>query len=249
MNLSSALMHGMIGADVTISPCIKLLMYSVTTNSIRFSFSATSADINKTGIVIDWGDGSAQTVMHPYTNDPGFPTLLQVDHIYKEVRYREISITPINNSSIGALRVPFHVDGMPSCVGVPLRDLDVVLASAGNSINMNHLPTLGRLAFSYGGGERTLNISGLTELYQLYSYQSGLVEITLPPNGGVLKYATITNNLLPSSEINKLLTALVASGITSGTLSCKQQTAAPPTGDGITAKATLIGRGWTVTTD
>jgi len=65
-----------------------------------------------------------------------------------------------------------------------------------------------------------------------------------------INYASLIGNELPSTQVNKLLSELVDNGINGGTLSINNQTPpAPPTGQGLIDKATLISRGWTVTTD
>ena len=59
------------------------------------------------------------------------------------------------------------------------------------------------------------------------------------------------NNLLSSSAVNAILAAFVAANKTTGTriLNLGGSGNAAPTGQGITDKATLISRGWTVTTN
>ena len=64
-----------------------------------------------------------------------------------------------------------------------------------------------------------------------------------------LGYVDVHNNQLPSTQINKLLSELVTNGLSDGLLYIPQAPAAPPTGQGVIDKATLISRGWTVTTD
>lgn len=54
---------------------------------------------------------------------------------------------------------------------------------------------------------------------------------------------------LPTSTVNALLAALVAAGNNNGGLNIAGGTNAAPTGQGITDKATLQSRGWTVTTN
>lgn len=57
-------------------------------------------------------------------------------------------------------------------------------------------------------------------------------------------------NQLSSAQVNSILAWAVANGAADGTLSLGGQTPpAPPTGQGITDKATLISNGWIVTTD
>jgi len=63
-------------------------------------------------------------------------------------------------------------------------------------------------------------------------------------------YINLNGNKLSSTQVNKLLSELVANGLSNGTLLTNSQTPpAPPTGQGIIDKATLISRNWTVTTD
>lgn len=60
----------------------------------------------------------------------------------------------------------------------------------------------------------------------------------------------IDENKLPSTQINKLLSELVNNGLFGGVLQTFSQTPlAPPTGQGLIDKATLISRSWTVSTD
>lgn len=61
------------------------------------------------------------------------------------------------------------------------------------------------------------------------------------------------NNLLPAAAVNAILAAFVAAGRTSASGTCILNLGgtgnAAPTGQGITDKATLVSRGWTVTTN
>ena len=59
-----------------------------------------------------------------------------------------------------------------------------------------------------------------------------------------------SNSALPSSKINQFLAKLVAIGVTGTTIDLSSQTpSAPPSGSGITDKASLISAGNTVLTD
>ena len=79
---------------------------------------------------------------------------------------------------------------------------------------------------------------------QLDNFQGGSVSNTL----GTFQ---AQNNLLPSSAVNSILAAFVAANKTTGTrvLNLGGTGNAAPTGAGITDKATLVSRGWTVTTN
>jgi hypothetical protein len=59
-----------------------------------------------------------------------------------------------------------------------------------------------------------------------------------------------SGNQLTSATVNALLSQLAANGLANGTVDSSGQTpSAPPTGSGLTAKAALVLRGWSVTTD
>ena len=79
---------------------------------------------------------------------------------------------------------------------------------------------------------------------QLTGYAGGLVSNTLGD-------FQAQNNLLTTTAVNALLSAFVAANRTTGTrtLNLGGSGNAAPTGQGLTDKATLISRGWTVTTN
>jgi hypothetical protein len=79
-----------------------------------------------------------------------------------------------------------------------------------------------------------------------------------PSNGTGVTYGTLDltacNNFsfnadLSVTEVNNFLVALDANGLSGGVCDVRQIPTAAPTGAGATAKANLIGKGWTVTTD
>jgi hypothetical protein len=79
----------------------------------------------------------------------------------------------------------------------------------------------------------------------------GLSDLNINSNSK-LEFLWCQGNHLSSSTINAHLAKLVANNVTTGTrsyTSLSQTPAAPPTGQGITDKATLISRGWSVSTD
>ena len=77
---------------------------------------------------------------------------------------------------------------------------------------------------------------------QLTDYAGGGVASTL-------LFFTAASNLLTASAINAILADFVAAGGAGGTLNLGGTGNAAPTGQGILDKATLIGRGWGVTTN
>ena len=63
-------------------------------------------------------------------------------------------------------------------------------------------------------------------------------------------YINLNGNNLSSTQLNKILSELVANGLSDGTLDISNQTTfARPTGQGLIDKDTLISRGWTVEID
>jgi hypothetical protein len=69
----------------------------------------------------------------------------------------------------------------------------------------------------------------------------------LPGNG---QHVIIQSNFLPSAQVNAILARCVANpAFVTGSVGLQQNIPAPPTGQGIADKATLIGRGVSVFTD
>jgi hypothetical protein len=68
----------------------------------------------------------------------------------------------------------------------------------------------------------------------------------LPPYAKMIYFI---DNKLNVNTVNAILTQTDASGVTSGILDLSGGTSAAPTGAGITAKSSLITKGWTVTTN
>lgn len=99
----------------------------------------------------------------------------------------------------------------------------------------------------------TVDLSNLTKLMQINIINnSALSSILLPSLSFAYWDIHLEGNALPSSQINALLHKFLTLS-TAGTakyIVLNQQTPpAPPTGQGITDKATLISAGWSVTTD
>ena len=65
----------------------------------------------------------------------------------------------------------------------------------------------------------------------------------------LLEYCRFPGAALNVASVNAILQALDANGISNGTLDLSGGTSAAPTGAGVTAKTSLQGKGWTVTTN
>lgn len=102
----------------------------------------------------------------------------------------------------------------------------------------------------------TPNISGMTGLTGLYLSHNSFT--TAPDLTGMTALGDIEldHNHFSSAVVNAILAKLVAVGLTAGgshpypsvTLN-NQSSSAPPTGQGITDRTTLVNRGWSVYTD
>lgn len=78
---------------------------------------------------------------------------------------------------------------------------------------------------------------------------NGLTMLNIAQNTA-LKYLAAYSNKFTSDVVNNILASLVSNAKTNGTLDINyQEISAPPTGQGLVDKQTLIDRGWTVTTD
>ena len=101
------------------------------------------------------------------------------------------------------------------------------------------------------------NLSNCTSLKQFScTNQKGVTKLTSFAGGSVsntLGDFKASNNQLNSTAVNAILAAFVAAGRTSASGTCILNLGgsgnAAPTGQGLTDKATLVSRGWTVTTN
>ena len=97
------------------------------------------------------------------------------------------------------------------------------------------------------------SLSGLTNLQIFRCYTNQLTSFAGGSVSNTLGQFEAENNQLNQSSINAILSALVAAGRTSANGACILNLGggfnASPTGQGITDKATLISRGWTITTN
>jgi hypothetical protein len=116
------------------------------------------------------------------------------------------------------------------------------------SIDISLCPTLTSLDCK-GNALSALDISNNANLMTLACNNNGLTMLNIAQNTA-LKYLAAYSNKFTSDVVNNILASLVLNAKTNGTLDINyQETSAPPTGQGLTDKQTLIDRGWTVTTD
>lgn len=116
------------------------------------------------------------------------------------------------------------------------------------SIDISLCPTLTSLDCK-GNALSALDISNNANLVTLACNNNGLTMLNIAQNTA-LKYLAAYSNKFTSDVVNNILASLVSNAKTNGTLDINyQEISAPPTGQGLIDKQTLIDRGWTVTTD
>lgn len=116
------------------------------------------------------------------------------------------------------------------------------------SIDISLCPTLTSLDCK-GNALSALDISNNANLMTLACNNNGLTMLNIAQNTA-LKYLAAYSNKFTSDVVNNILASLVSNAKTNGTLDINyQEISAPPTGQGLVDKQTLIDRGWTVTTD
>jgi hypothetical protein len=116
------------------------------------------------------------------------------------------------------------------------------------SVNLSNLPALQQLSLS-NNQLTSLNLSANSQLSVLGVGNNQIISINIT---GIIAlfFVDVQSNLLPTSQINSLLIACDTGGLGNGTFTSNGQTpAAPPSGAGAAAKANLIIKGWSVTTD
>jgi hypothetical protein len=192
--------------------------------------------------------------------------------------YPLFSFNCSNNRLSGALRslyLPYNIEHfncsnnkitgfIPSFTNqanyYPLKSFD-----CSNNLLIGSIPTLTGLLSSLVNfschsmptlGGILPNLSGLNNLESFYCYDTEIEEVFCPPYT-TTRFAVPSslgdfrgyNNLFGSFQINAILAAFVAANRTTGTKILSLGANGAPTGQGITDKATLISRGWTVTTN
>jgi hypothetical protein len=204
---------------------------------------AVSAAFNVMGnadsFTVDWGDGS-------FPEHPDY-TYFTLNHNYTKKGPYTISIYDTSNITSLAYTAPtasatdLYLGAMPTLKEFTLQ---TSLSTTLNVAPLSNLSTLKLL----GTQVKTLNISALSNLTALTITPGRLSTISIIPNS-TLKYLNLTNNTIHSTFINTLLSVLVTNNVSGGVAYLQQTPVAPPLGQGLTDKATLISRGWTVITD
>lgn len=144
----------------------------------------------------------------------------------------------------------FSVPVLSSCGNVALNFSNLT------NISLPLLTNIGDLFIQGNPVLTTLNVSGLTTLGNQFASLSVfnnplLTTINWPGLTSIRANLTymFSSNKLPSSEVNNILAKIVVVHPVSCNISVNQTVPAPPTGQGLTDKATLLSWNNTVTTD
>ena len=143
--------------------------------------------------------------------------------------------------------------------GACSEPIDIENASNLIALNLPYLTSLtgGTFTIYNCSALTSISIPLLTDLYANYPINihgnSALTTITCSSainlDAASNKTAVFINNALHQSTIDNLLVAFANGNTTNGVFTSNGGTNATPSVTGLTAKATLIGRGWTVTTN
>lgn len=173
------------------------------------------------------------------------------------LNYNGFTELKVINSGVTQIKLPLitalsslQIENNPSLTSIDLASLSYLSFMGGNYMNIKNntaLPTINLPALV------TLGSSGASGLD--FSGNSNLTSISWPMFSGSLISGfgplNFTGCKLNSSEVNALLAKFKSNTSPSGNkLKLEGQTPpAPPTGQGITDKATMTSNGWIVTTD
>lgn len=268
-NQDSAIKHGLIHGDVfklpadlygnhllaiidtTPSPYLSYVIDNTNGESLP-GFQIANSDSLHFDLTVNWGDG---TVQH-YTSYAGYICL----HKYSSYHTFNVTITPTDPSVPNWLAINDNFSGGPNQMTF-ISNINSLINLKRVYLEWNRLTATlidtiklpaGLLDLGLGGNylgtfDRTDLPSSMIYLDLRYNNLDTIPIDKLPAN---LTYVSLQNNNFTSSLVNHILIHFDNSGITNGQLFLKNDTpSAPPSGDGLTAKANLIAKGWDVTTD
>lgn len=140
-----------------------------------------------------------------------------------------------------------------------ITSLDFVGLSSMSSINIDSIPnltlidltgstSLTQLTLGSCNSLSSLDLTGLNNLNYVYLYNIPLLT-SLDVSGVSNLSALILSLSLSVSEVNNILSQLVANGLTSGNFGSNQTPMAIPTGQGVVDTNTLRSRNWIVNVD
>lgn len=153
--------------------------------------------------------------------------------------YNNSAITSIDFSNLTSIGLPFSVYNNALLQDILVPNLTTITTTGISDLVIHDNPQLTSLS-SPISGDVTVSIHD----------NLAMTSLSLPNITVVGMNCDLNNNLFPSSQINALLAQLAAQPLFSGmVINMYQSVAAPPSGQGITDKATLSSNGNTVLTD
>lgn len=116
-----------------------------------------------------------------------------------------------------------------------------------NEFGLSVLPVVQQLWNWNTGQSGTLAVGGNTHITELRSYSNSYSAVTGLSGANALAYVDLSGSSLNQAAVDGVLSALAGNSTSNGTLNLSNTSA--PSSAGAASKATLVGRGWTVTTD
>lgn len=144
------------------------------------------------------------------------------------------------NQTITADTYPEVYMGGGNSTTVTITNLPAASFGLSNFSNLVTLsfPDLATIKF---GGMIAFSVNGCASLTTI-----NIPVLTTVPSGA---WYSLDNNALSQATVDDILVKFAASGATNGSLYLNGGTNATPSATGLTAKATLLSRGWTVSTN
>jgi hypothetical protein len=156
----------------------------------------------------------------------------------------------IMTSTENATSLKFYVkNAISNNTTITIYDSPSSLMTSIDFSTLEDMGTNGNLSVSVGNNVTTLDFSKLVRTGQIsISGNSFLTNITLGNSLNCLNI-DLSGNALSQSSVNAILVAIDTAGYSNGTLNLGAGTNSAPSGAGSTAKTSLQGKGWTVTTN
>lgn len=218
-----------------------------------------TSNINGSFTSVDWGDGTINTLLtHTYAAT-GIYTVQIYGSTASIITLGNASVSLYNLIALTAIpNTVTHLDvknnslaTIPSLASnTSLIYLDVTSNTLTAFPNISANILLEELYLSKNNIAGSYNFTLNTALVYVELYRNSITGISGLINATSLSSLLLDNNGISVSDINTSLVALDTNGVTSGSYTSQLQSPlATPTGLGATAKANLISKGWTITTD
>lgn len=208
-------------------------------------------ELNSVTVTGAWGPSAGNLTCGTVTitNSTTLTAVVLVSALFPGDSFGAVSITgctALGSVNLTGANLP-SVD-LTGCTNLTVLYLD---ATGNYSLNLTNCTAL--TTFDIGTARTdivSLNISGCSSLAGVettlgYSTLQTVTLTTLP----AMSYCRFPGAALNAASVNAILVALDANGLLNGTLDLSGGTSAAPTGAGITAKNSLVSKGWLVMTN